>query len=248
MNLLRYEANLSNFSNIQASPFVYWIPELVFDIFKKNGKLDNYLEVKNGMSTTDNNRFLRFWYEIKNGKICYHAEDRKSAMLSQKKWFPYNKGGEYRKWYGNMIYVCNWEKDGQEIRKCAEGASGGRIVSEDYYFNSSLSWSKISSGQFSLRFYDNGYLFDVAGPSIFGDINKRLYALAVCNSKLKKLLLESISSTLNYERGQVALFPINEDNNSFELCVNISNENIKITRNDWNSFETSWDFKKHPLI
>ena len=224
------------------------MPSSVYDIFKKYPKLDDYLAVKNGMSTTDNNRFLRFWYEVELNDISFDSSNRGAAYETGLKWFPYNKGGEFRKWYGNMIYVCNWQHDGKEIRKNAEGASGGRIVSEEYYFNSSISWSKVSAGQFSLRYYEAGYLFDVAGPSIFGDDNKRYWVLGLCNSSLKKYLLESISPTMNYERGQVAQFPIKENLQYFSEVNNMVVKNIELSKNDWDFVETSWGFKKHPLI
>lgn len=241
-----FESKLSNFLKIPGFSIIFWEHERVFEIFEKYPNMDSYLEVKNGMSTTNNNKFLRLWTEVNVDKICFDAENRQQAKDSNKKWFPYNKGGEYRKWFGNSIYVCNWENDGKEIRKAAEGATGGRIVSEDYYFNRSLSWSKISSGQFSLRFYYPGHLFDVAGPSIFGDIKDQYFALGLANSVVKKPMLESISPTLNYERGHVALFPVIEKEKN--IICNIAETNIRISKDEWDSFETSWDFKEHPLI
>lgn len=242
-----YYVSQNNFEKVPGCSFVYWIPESIYKIFEINQNLDSFLHVKNGMSTTDNNRFLRFWYEVNQCLAFYKAQDRENAKESHLKWFPYNKGGEFRKWYGNMVYLCNWENDGKEIRKSAEGASGGRIVSEDFYFNRSISWSKVSGGQFAMRFYDAGYLFDVAGPSIFGSIEKQLYVLALCNSTLKKYFIEAISPTINYERGQVALFPIIYNASMSNRILGISKENIENCRNDWDSFETSWDFRGHPL-
>lgn len=241
-----YEAHEDNFKKITGCSIIFWESERVFDIFEKYPNMENYLDVKNGMSTTNNNRFLRLWTEVNVDRTCFDAENRQQAKKSNKKWFPYNKGGEYRKWYGNSIYVCNWEDDGKEIRKAAEGATGGRIVSEDYYFHRSLSWSKISSGQFSLRFYYPGHLFDVAGPSIFGKIDDQYFALGLANSVVKKPMLESISPTLNYERGHVALFPVIEKEKS-AICY-LSEINIRISKYDWDSYETSWDFTVNPLI
>ena len=245
---LRYEVNIKSFLSVATSPFCYWLSKTVFSIFKSTDVLERFLSVKNGMSTTDNNRFLRFWYEIKNVTIGLNCSNRADAVDSCKTWFPYNKGGDFRKWYGNIFFVCNWKNDGEEIRKCAENASGGRIVSEDYYFNKSISWSKISSGRFSLRFYQNGFLFDVAGPSIFGQINKQLYVLGLCNSCLRKSFIESIAPTLNYERGQISRFPIIESKTCNQQIIEYVKRNIDESKQDWDSFETSWDFKKHPLI
>jgi hypothetical protein len=243
-----YTKQIKSFKAITNCPFIYWIYREILDVFNMNENLDNFLYVKNGMSTTDNNRFLRFWPEVNINKICFNAKDRTTAKQTNLKWFPYNKGGEFRKWYGNMMYIVNWEDDGKEIRKNAEGASGGRIVSEEYYFNPSISWSKISSGQFSCRLYENGYLFDVAGPSIFGDRDKQYYALALMNSKLKKYYIESIAPTLNYERGQVSLFPIIIDDSSYSKIIELSRRNVELSKNEWNSYEFSWGFLKHNLV
>lgn len=245
---LRYEQNIRSFLNINTSPFCYWLSNKVFSIFRNSGTLEHFLYVKNGMSTTDNDRFLRCWYEVAAEKIGLNCLDRDEAFNSQKKWFPYNKGGDFRKWYGNIFFVCNWQNDGKEIRKCAENASGGRIVSEDYYFNRSISWSKISSGRFSLRFYKNGFLFDVAGPSIFGEANKQLYVLGLCNSCLKRPFIESIAPTLNFERGQISRFPVIEDKACLSIVDNCVGKNIVESKRDWDSFEISWEFKRHPLI
>jgi len=246
--LLKYERNIKSFLIINTSPFCYWLSNTVFSIFKDSNLLENCLFVKNGMSTTDNNRFLRLWYEINNTRIGLNCSNRCEALETHKKWFPYNKGGDFRKWYGNVFFVCNWENDGKEIRKCAENASGGRIVSEEYYFNESISWSKISSGKFSLRLYRKGFLFDVAGPSIFGNLDEQLYVLGLGNSCLKRLFIESIAPTLNYERGQVSRFPIVECGKYDQQIINYVKENVGESQRDWDSFETSWDFKKHPLI
>lgn len=200
------------------------------------------------MSTTDNNRFLRQWYECKFDTIGFSMMDAKQAMDSKKKWFPYNKGGEFRKYYGNIGLVVNWESDGKEIKKAAEGASGGRIVSQEYYFMPSLSWSKVTAGQFVLRYFPRGFLFDVAGPSIFADFDIQKYVMGLMNSKVKLKLLDELYPTMNYEMGQVSSTPIAIEQSQKDTVCAIVQSNINISKLDWDSFETSWDFKCHPLI
>ena len=243
-----YETDEQNFSKITGSPIAYWVSEKVFNIFESYKKLKDICAVKNGMSTTDNNRFLRYWYECTYTNIGFNFTHAIDAQASQKRWFPYNKGGEYRKWYGNSILVVNWQHDGKEIKKAAEGASGGRIVSQNYYFLRSISWSKVTAGHFVLRYYPEGFLFDVAGPSIFADRETQLYILALMNSNIKYPLLEELYPTINYEMGQVASTPLIINRNQKSNVTILSEQNINLSKADWDSFETSWDFDKHPFV
>lgn len=243
-----YETDEQNFSKIPGSPIAYWVSERVFNIFESYKKLKDICAVKNGMSTTDNNRFLRYWYECTYTNIGFNFTHAIDAQASQKRWFPYNKGGEYRKWYGNSILVVNWQHDGKEIKKAAEGASGGRIVSQDYYFLRSISWSKVTAGHFVLRYYPEGFLFDVAGPSIFADRETQLYILALMNSNVKYPLLEELYPTINYEMGQVGSTPFIMNRNQESNVIILSEQNINLSKDDWDSFETSWDFDEHPFV
>ena len=247
-NTSPFLTDIADFKAIDGQPFAYWVSQAVLDAYSNNQRLGDVLDVKNGMSTTDNTRFLRFWYEVDIEKISFGEANRHSAEMSGKKWFPYNKGGEYCKWFGNEGLVVNWEKDGREIRKSAEGASGGRIVSEDYYFMRSVSWSKVSPGRISFRLYPQGHLFDVAGPSIFGDEKKQLYVLALLNSSIKSSIIESIAPTVNYERGQVSSIPVIFDTKNLDEVVALSKRNVEIHQSYLADFETSWNFSKHPLI
>lgn len=243
-----YETDEQNFSKIPGSPIAYWVSEKVFNIFESYKKLKDICAIKNGMSTTDNNRFLRYWYECTYTNIGFNFTHAIDAQASQKRWFPYNKGGEYRKWYGNSILVVNWQHDGKEIKKAAEGASGGRIVSQDYYFLRSISWSKVTAGHFVLRYYPEGFLFDVAGPSIFADRETQLYILALMNSNIKYPLLEELYPTINYEMGQVGSTPFIMNRNQESNVIILSEQNINLSKDDWDSFETSWDFDEHPFV
>lgn len=244
----RYIAQQENFSKIPGSPIAYWVSSKVFFAFSTYKPLRDICAVKNGMSTTDNNRFLRQWYECKFEKIGFSIKNADEAVLSKKKWFPYNKGGEFRKYYGNIGLVVNWESDGKAIKKAAEGASGGRIVSQEYYFMSSISWSKVTAGQFVLRYFPKGFLFDVAGPSIFADYDIQKYVMGLMNSKVKFQLLDDLYPTINYEMGQVSSTPIFIEQLQKDNVCEIVQNNIDISKQDWDSFETSWDFKRHPML
>lgn len=243
-----FYAEQEEFKSIPGSPIVYWISRSVFDAFKRYQPLSEICDVKNGMSTTDNNKFTRLWFECNFSNIGIGFHDAKSAKISGKKWFPYNKGGEYRKWYGNIAVVVNWKNDGAEIKKAAEGATGGRIVSQDFYFRQSISWSKVSSNSFALRYYPYGFLFDVAGPGIFSDNKKQMFVLALLNSKLNVSFLKDLYPTMNYEMGQVSAFPVKLSDVDIDKVCRLAQECVAIEKEEWDSFETSWDFKKHPLI
>src|SRR5690606_30043638 len=193
-----------------------------------------YADPKQGLATSDNNRFRRDWSEV---------SIKKSSLSDGNKWFPYNSGGGFRKWFGNQYYFLNWENDGIEIKNFEKSV----IRSPQYYFNSSISWSKISAGGLGVRYFPEGFIFDVAGCSIFEKkkgINK--YLLALLNSNLKKVLIESIAPTLNYEVGQLSNVPVIINNDSsYESLVD---NNISISKKDWDSRETSWDFEQSPLL
>lgn len=197
---------------------------------------------KQGLATGKNEQFVRLWYEVSQNKSYYTATDSIQAFYTGKKWFPYNKGGEFRKWYGNNDYVINWETNGKEVTKF----NGSVIRNPNYYFFESISWSKISSGLIAFRYKPHGHVFDVAGCSIFCEHEQLMYLLGVVNSKVVMEIIKSIAPTLNYEVGQVASLPIISANE--EIVKEIVAKNIDASKNDWDSFETSWDFKKHPLI
>ena len=243
-----YENKQSNFLKLPESPFAYWMSQKVVNTFSECKTVGEICAVKNGMSTTDNNRFLRQWYECEMSHIGIGFPNAAEAQKSGKKWFPYNKGGDFRKYYGNIGLVVNWKNDGQEIKKAAEGASGGRIVSQEYYFKRSLSWSKISAGQFALRMFPEGFLFDVGGPSIFADKDIQLYVLGFFSSKVKRKLLEDLAPTINYEMGQVSSTPLVIDDKCSAIIETLVNDNVIKSKIDWDSFETSWDFVSHPLV
>jgi len=238
----------ANFLKISGCPIAYWISGKVFKAFETHNSLGKLSAVKNGMSTTDNDRFTRLWYETDHVKIGFNFKSETEATFSNKKWFPYNKGGLFRRWYGNFMQVVNWQDDGKEIKKAAEGATGGRIVSEEYFFKDSISWSKVSTGKYAVRWYCDGFIFDVAGPSIFSNNLKSEYILGLLNSRVNNVFIEQLSPTINYEGGQIGAFPILENiGKKAQVEINATSL-VSLSSNDWNSFETSWNFFESPLL
>ena len=249
-----YYCKQNGFNSIPGSPIAYWASDNIRLAFEKYEILKKYGDTRQGMATSDNNRFLRFWSEVNNNKIELDVTCEDEAIKSQKKWYPYNKGGEYRKWYGNKEYLINYEHNGKEVKEYAEelySTYSRTIKSISEYFKECISWSKISSGNIAFRYYPKGYVFDVAGCCIFYNDNLRmLYDIAFLNSKISKIMLETISPTLNYEAGQVANLPVAYTKNEVlkNKIIYCTKQNIQISKDDWDSFETSWDFEQHPLL
>lgn len=237
-----FEATESNFSKIPSSPIAYWVSKEFLRTFE-NKTIDDYASTNNGFTTGDNNKFLRLWYEVPFGKIGLNVPSISDAALCDFKWFPYNKGGDFRKWFGNNEYVINWEKDGKDIK------AYGHLVARSlaYQFRESVTWNKITSGTNAFRYKSQGTMFDVAGLSMFPKDREMIYyLLALCNCAYTKKYLEIISPTLNCETGHVASLPVIQ--NKKEMVDSMSHQCVRLSKVDWDSFEMSWDFKKHPLI
>ena len=237
--------NISTYNSLPNALFGYWLSKKTIRNFVVGKPLGNYIEARNGFTTGNNDLFLRAWYEINNLKICFGATDSINALYTGKKWFPYNKGGDYRKWYGNQEYVINWMDNGKEIR------AFGHLVprSLNYMFFESISWSKICSSTISFRKFPRGFMFDVAGLSLFPKDNSSIsksYILGFLNSSVTQHYLNAMSPTLNYETGQIEQLPLIENNNN-KINQLVESE-VLISKVEWDSFETSWNFKKHPLI
>ena len=224
-----------NFEKIPGSPIAYFLEDKVVHIFETEIKLATLADPKQGMATSDNDRFRRNWHEV--------SFKRTSLKIKEAKWYPYNSGGGFRKWYGNQFYMINWADNGAELKAFPKSV----IRSPQYYFKPCISWSKIAAGGLGVRQFPEGFIFDVAGCSIFEKtkgINK--YLLGVLNSNLKKVLIESIAPTLNYEVGQISNVPIKLiEDGSHTLLID---DCISISKTDWDSRETSWDFEKTPLL
>lgn len=240
-NSICYIVEAENFSKIPGSPISYWISEKVFDIFVQNRSISLYGKPCKGIDTGDNNVFLRCWYEIDCRKQFYPFDDN-DIDSKRYKWFPYNKGGGCRKWYGNNLYVLNWYEDGRELKSF----KGSNLRNRDYYFNEGITWSTISSTDLSFRYFSRGFLFDNGGSCLFSD-NNLLYIQAFLNSKIAHEFLQ-ISPTLNSQPGDIGRLPLKIDKQKDNIIHTLVKLNIECSKEDWDSFETSWDFKKHPLI
>lgn len=242
-----YETEQSEFSKIPGSPVAYWVSEQLRKCFEFGIPLGKLAAPRQGMATTNNNLFLRQWYEVSASNIGFKYKNLEQTKDGRHRWFPYNKGGQFRKWYGNQDYVVNWYKDGKDLKEYTKDAPGGRMNNMEFYFHPSVTWSKISSGNFSTRFMPQGFIFDVAGCSIFSNEEEKLkYFLGFTNSCVVKYILSAISPTLNYEVEHIKKLPI-VFNKSEEVMMLID-DLICNSKNDWDSFETSWDFKKHPFV
>lgn len=243
----RFQAKQKDFEKIPGSPIAYWVSDKVREIFEKNQKLGDIGEAKVGLQTGDNNKFLRLWNEINYNKIGYNMSNSQEALESKKKWFPYNKGGEFRKWYGNQEYLVNWENDGYEIKNFYDekGKLRSRPQNTEYYFKESISWGLITSAGSSFRYFPKGFVYDVSGMSYFLEKNQFNY-LGILNTKIYGDLTKIINPTINLQIGDILVLPATEiKNEKFNILVQ---QNISISKEEWDSRETSWDFEKLSLI
>ncbi len=244
-----YESNPKNFSKIPGMPVAYWVSENFIRAFE-NKKLSDYALARNGMKTGDNGAFVRIWWEVTNYKIGLRIDNYSRAIESNKKWFPYNKGGEFRKWYGNNDCIVNWENGGQ----CVIGnAKQEKRNVQDYpielKFKPLVTWSLITSSKPSFR-YKEYCINDIAGMSFWDTSNSDMlyYLLGICNCKFAFLVLKMIAPTINFQAGDIARIPILCNKCIKENVDLIVQENITLSKTDWDSFETSWDFTEHPLV
>ena len=249
MNNRFAQVSSTNFSKIPGSPVAYWVSENFVRAFE-NPKIGDYALARNGMKTGDNGIYVRLWWESIDVDVCFHAENHIAAIESNKKWYPYNKGGEYRKWYGNNEYVVNWENAGKKV--IGRAKEEGRHV-QDYpielKFKPLVTWSLITSSVPSFR-YKESCINDIAGMS-YWDIkgnNMLMYMLGICNTKIATLVLNMIAPTINFQTGDISRIPVIKDDGKKSTIDNLVEENISLSKIDWDSFETSWDFERHPLV
>ena len=241
-----YRASAADFKKIPGSPITYWMKSNIRDFFTKYELLKNIAEPRPGLSSTNNGKFLRQWYECNLNNMCFEASSSSEAKLSGARWFPFNKGGDARKWYGNREFVVNWFNDGQDIKRAAEGASGGRVVSEEYYFLESVSASAIASDENSYRYYPPGALFDVNFRSYFSTKGITFFGLiGFLNSKVSRMMLGFISSTVALNKVDLERLPFVPVGDAAEIYVS---KLISLSKQDWNSNEFSWGFLSIQLL
>lgn len=243
-----YEQSTDDFSKIPGNPVAYWVSDKLIKVFKSGTLLQELAISRNGMKTGNNEKFLRLWWESNKDLICFDVKDISGAVSSNKKWFAYNKGGGARKWYGNNDYIVNWENRGHDI---FVNAKQDKRNVQDYpnelKFTPSVTWSLINSGTPTFR-YKQGNLSDIAGMSFYKAHDKLKYLLAFCNTNVASKTLKLIAPTMNFQAGDVGRLPILQRKQDEEVIKKSVDENILLSKRDWDSYETSWDFKHHPLI
>lgn len=241
-----YETDQRNFEKIPGSPIAYWASDSVIKAFENGTTIGQIALARNGMKTGDNARFLRLWWETEKYNVSLHSVNFNNH--ENKKWFPYNKGGSYRKWYGNNEYVVDWENEGKEIfQKAKRDKRNVQDYPNDLKFIPSLTWSLVTSSKPSFRYKQN-HMSDIAGMSIYSNERNIIQLLAFLNSIVATNVLKLIAPTINFQSGDISRVPILEKVINSKRCYEICLQNIGISKSDWDSFETSWDFERHPFI
>lgn len=241
-----YRASANDFEKIPGSPIAYWLSEKVKTAFVNGKQLSEIAKPVVGLQTGENAQFVREWFEVNNS--YFEPNSSHTEKSRDKKWFPYNKGGDFRKWYGNQENIVNWENDGFEIKNFTDekGKLRSRPQNTHLFFRQSISWSKISSGAPAFRFFPEGFIFDVAGTSIFTDeVDLSFGLMGFCNSKTVLKILTAVSPTLNFEVGHIASLPILDWSSK---ASTLSERAVNLSKSDWDAYETSWDFTTLPLL
>ena len=248
----RYVAKQEDFEKIPGSPIAYWVSDRVKEIFEKSSNLETIAEFKTGMSTGDNEKFQRIWHEVFYENINFIINDTKETRTILEKWFPCKSGGEYHKWYGNNEMVVNWQKDGQEIRnfKDEKGKLRSRPQNSQYFFKKSLTWSKITSYKLSLRYNDFGYTFDAVGLSAFIADDNIYYVQSFLNSNLSYFFTSMVNQSMHIVINDMNKLPIifpKEESTKQTIDI-LTQQCIDISKEEWDSRETSWDFTCNALL
>ena len=244
-----YQASKKLFSMIPGNTFAYWISPRMRELFAYPN-IDSIGTTRHGMTTGNNDRFLRLWHEVGINRIGFGLPNTEAAAVSGKKWFPYNKGGYYRKWYGNNEYIVNYENDGVEMKEFTSHLPQGtwvRVMSREYYFLPALTWTKTSTKTFGVRYSMQGAIFDVAGSCLFPyKSDNYFYVLGLLNTKIAFNYLKMLNPTLSIQTGDIKNLPYIESN--VKEVSDLVDKAIIISKEDWDAFETSWDFQRHPLV
>ncbi|WP_295807662.1 BREX-1 system adenine-specific DNA-methyltransferase PglX [uncultured Nitratireductor sp.] len=243
-----YRAAAEDFEKIPGSPIAYWVSKNVLKAYAVGTPLNQISKPVVGLQTGENARFVREWHEVSSSRFLPNCQSINDAKSSDAKWFPYNKGGEFRRWYGNQENVVNWQNDGDEIKNFTDvdGKLRSRPQNTNFFFRPSVSWSKISSGLPAFRFFPSGFVFDVAGTSIFTDEEGYRFGLTgLCNSKAVVEILAATSPTLNFEVGHIAAIPVISWSTRDQEVAKAA---VVLSKADWDACETSWDFTTLPLL
>lgn len=239
-----------NFEKIPGCPIGYWVSETVVSAFHKYPSLSTFCDARSGLSSSDNNRFLRLWFEVAFSRIKFGTKDKDETKQTAQRWYPIQRGGGFRKWFGLNTDIINWENDGQEIKAYAAylyKSYTRTIKNIPYYFKPGISWSYITSGIPSFRKFDVGFIIINAGPACYNFNNvKEEYIQAFLNCKLTPLYLKLLQPTFNFDSGTISRLPLCVNDN--QQIVETVSQNISISKSDWDAHETSWDFKENELV
>lgn len=246
----KYVSNQTNFDKIPGAPVAYWVSKQAIDCFVKMNSTGKHGEGRIGLVTGDTDRFLRLWHEVSINRIGFGMRSNEESLKSRYKWFPTQKGGDYRRWYGNIVYVVNWENDGYEMK--FDNYMGKRIRSHNYNgqfaFRRAITWTTISSSNFACRYSGEGFIYDTAGPFFFVELQSEILpTLAFLNSKVADFYLKIMNPTINFPPGYIQIIPYSPEIVSKDV-TRLSKSSLDESRADWNSYEISWDFKKNPLV
>ena len=245
-----YRADAEDFKAIPGCVIAYWMPESLRSSFSSGRALTSIAQPKKGLGTGNKDLFMRLWWEVEFQTIGFGMKNTAEALASRRRWFPHNKGGSYRKWYGNCDNVVDWSHDGEAIKtyKNASGQLAARPQNTDCYFKECITWSKTSSGQFAFRFKDQDDIFNEVAPAFFA-VKWLMFRLeAFLNSSVCHEVAKAISPTFDFQVGQVATYPVIDEVINNSETYSFVEENTKLTRTDWDAFETSWDFTFHPFL
>lgn len=242
--------NQKEFELVPNKPFIYWISNKAIDNFLLLNPLKQYFQPRQGLATANNKEFTKYWYEVNINEISFNCNSIENSIESNCRWFPYNKGGNFRKWFGANLTVVDWEQNGYKIRniKDDKGKIRSRVQNTDFYFKSGITWSLFGFENFSVRYKENGFIFDVSGSSIFPSEDLVLYTLAFLSSKVAFFYLSVLAPTVNFQVGNIGELPFLIDYEIKSEIDSLSKKAIEISKGDWNDLEISWDFKGLPLI
>ena len=250
-----FRASAEDFRKIPGGAIAYWVSQRTLQIFSTFKPLKNFANPRQGMATTNNDKFLRQWFEVERKKTGFglSPDEGKKAFF---KWYPINKGGEFRRWYGNLFFVVNFENNGKTLCDYIDNTPGvkvksnGRVINRDRYFHEGLTWSTISSADFSLRYTPQGSLFETKGAMIFFDDPTYTKAvLGILNTKITGHLLKATSPTLDFHEGPIGRLPILITEQTInQEARNRAEAAVVLAKTDWDSYEISWDFVSLPLL
>src|SRR5690606_8666387 len=238
-------ASTADLRKIPGIPIAYWVSDKIRNLFSSNHNLDSFAPCRQGIATADNDRFLRFWSEISSSRMGLKFSNRSDAKRSGFKWLPYNKGGDFRRWYGNNDVLVNWENDGQEL---FDNRPKSVIRNPDFFFRPSVSWTFVSSAYFGVRYSPEGAIFDVGGSSCFPPESSIYTVLGFLASKISVLMLAATNPTLNFQVGNIASLPLADLERINSKSTSVVSQIVSLSKSDWDSYETSWDFANLPLL